>query len=127
MMTTAQVFLVGRIGTAIERHDGDHPRATFRLAVDSFVRKGERVTSWYNVTAFGGTADLLGRHAAKGAGVWVVGPIRLRDYTDRDGHTRTSADVVANQVGVVTDRNADSAQPRATWEDPEAGPGDMPF
>ena len=75
--------------------------ASFRLAVDrDFKDKntGERATDWIDVVAWRGTGEFVSRYFAKGRMAVVEGRLQMRDWTDKDGNRRTSAEVVADNV-----------------------------
>ncbi len=57
-------------------------------------------TTWYNVTAFGRSAETLSK-AEKGMVVQVTGRLSTREYTKRDGGQGFAAELVADQVLLV--------------------------
>ena len=77
------------------------PVASFRLAVDrDFKDKttGEKATDWIDVVAWRQTAEFVSRYFTKGRLAVVEGRLQMRDWTDRDGNKRTTAEVVADNV-----------------------------
>lgn len=75
--------------------------ASFRLAVDrDFKDKqtGEKATDWIDVVAWRNTAEFVSRYFTKGRMAVVEGRLQMRDWTDKDGNKRRSAEVVADQV-----------------------------
>ena len=77
------------------------PVATFRLAVDrDFKDKntGERGTDWIDVVAWRGTGEFVSRYLAKGRMAVVEGRLQIRDWTDKDGNKRRTAEVVADNI-----------------------------
>ena len=75
--------------------------ASFRLAVDrDFKDKntGERATNWIDVVAWRQTGEFVSRYFTKGRMAVVEGRLQMRDWTDKDGNKRTSAEVVADNV-----------------------------
>jgi len=75
--------------------------ASFRLAVDrDFKDKttGERVTDWIDVVAWRQTGEFVSRYFSKGRMAIVEGRLQMRDWTDKEGNRRTSAEVVADNV-----------------------------
>ena len=77
------------------------PVASFRLAVDrDFKDKntGERTTDWIDVVAWRQTGEFVSRFLSKGRMAVVEGRLQMRDWTDRDGNKRTSAEIVADNV-----------------------------
>ena len=97
------IVIMGRLARDPElRHtQSGTPVATFRLAVDrDFKDKntGERATDWIDVVAWRGTGEFVSRYLAKGRLAVVEGRLQMRDWTDKDGNRRTSAEVVADNV-----------------------------
>ena len=97
------IVIMGRLARDPElRHtQSGTPVATFRLAVDrDFKDKntGERATDWIDVVAWRGTGEFVSRYFAKGRMAVVEGRLQMRDWTDKDGNRRTSAEVVADNV-----------------------------
>ncbi len=98
-----RIIIMGRLARDPElRHtQTGTPVATFRLAVDrDFKDKntGERATDWIDVVAWRGTGEFVSRYFAKGRMAVVEGRLQMRDWTDKDGNRRTSAEVVAENV-----------------------------
>ena len=109
------IALMGRLARDPElRHtQSGTPVATFRLAVDrDFKDKntGERATDWIDVVAWRGTGEFVSRYFAKGRMAVVEGRLQMRDWTDKDGNRRTSAEVVADNV-YFADSRRDGAAP----------------
>ena len=97
------IVIMGRLGRDPElRHtQSGTPVASFTLAVDrDFKDKntGERATDWIDVVAWRGTGEFVSRYFAKGRMAVVEGRLQMRDWTDKDGNRRTSAEVVADNV-----------------------------
>ena len=98
-----RIILMGRLARDPElRHtQTGTPVASFRLAVDrDFKDKttGEKATDWIDVVAWRQTAEFVSRYFTKGRLAVVEGRLQMRDWTDRDGNKRTSAEVVADNV-----------------------------
>ena len=97
------IVIMGRLARDPElRHtQTGTPVATFRLAVDrDFKDKntGERATDWIDVVAWRGTGEFVSRYLAKGRLAVVEGRLQMRDWTDKEGNRRTTAEVVAENV-----------------------------
>ena len=97
------IVIMGRLARDPElRHtQSGTPVASFRLAVDrDFKDKntGERTTDWIDVVAWRGTGEFVSRYFSKGRMAVVEGRLQIRDWTDRDGGKRRSAEVVADNV-----------------------------
>ena len=75
------------------------PVASMRIAVDrDFNRGDERQTDFIDVVAWRHTAEFVSKYFHKGSMMVVSGRLQMRDWTDRDGNKRTSAEVVADNV-----------------------------
>ena len=98
-----KIFIMGRLTRDPElRHTQTGTAvATFSLAVDrDFKDKstGERSTDFINVVAWRQTGEFVSRYFTKGRMAVVEGRLQMRDWTDKDGNKRTTAEVVADNV-----------------------------
>ena len=85
----------------LRRTQSGVPVVSFRLAVDrDFKDKntGERGTDWIDVVAWRATGEFVSRYFTKGRMAVVEGRLQMRDWTDKEGNKRTSAEVVADNV-----------------------------
>ena len=90
------------------------PVASFSLAVDrDFGGRdgGERQTDFIDIVAWRSTAEFVSKYFTKGSMAVVSGRLQIRDWTDRDGNKRRSAEVVADSVyfGGSKRRDAETA------------------
>ena len=86
--------------------------ASFTLAVDrDLTPKGaEKETDFIDCVAWAGTADFVSGYFFKGSMAVVDGRLQLRDWKDKDGNKRRSAEVVADNV-YFGDSKRDGAAP----------------
>ena len=71
--------------------------ASFRVAVDrDFAPKdgGERKADFIDCVAWRQTGEFISKYFTKGRMIVVEGRLEMRDWTDKDGNKRTSAEVV---------------------------------
>ena len=96
------VVLIGRLTRDPEvRYTAGTQMAvcTFTVAIDRPVRAGgEKQTDFPRVTVFGKQAENCKRFLAKGRLVGVQGRIQTGSYTNKDGATVYTTDVVADRV-----------------------------
>lgn len=74
---------------------------SFSIACDRDIvskQSGERETDFIDVIAWRGTGEFVGKYFTKGRMIVVVGRLQIRDWTDRDGNKRRSAEIVADNV-----------------------------
>lgn len=98
-----KIILMGRIGIDPELRTtpGGVHVTTFPLAVDrDFKDKqtGERATDWIDVVVWRSTAEFVAKNFSKGRVAVVEGRLQMRDWTDKEGNKRRSAEVVADNV-----------------------------
>ena len=86
--------------------------ASFRVAVDrDFVSKdgGERKTDFIDCVAWRNTGEFISRYFTKGRMIVVEGRLEMRDWTDKEGIKRTTAEiVVANAYFGDSKRDGDN-------------------
>ena len=70
---------------------------TFTIAVNR-KKVSEPQTDFFRINAWNGLADTCARFLAKGKKVAVVGELQARTYEDKQGKTRLSLDVSADEV-----------------------------
>ena len=98
-----KIFLQGRLVADPElRHtQSGVAMASFRLAVDRDFKDretGERKADFINVVAWRQTGEFVSRFFTKGRMAVVSGRLQMRNWTDKEGNKRTSAEVVADNV-----------------------------
>jgi len=70
--------------------------------------KGEEKTLWFKVITFDSLANICGEYLKKGRQVYIEGRLQLDEWTDRDGKTRTSLEIVANSMIMLGSGNGTS-------------------
>lgn len=97
------IVIMGRLAhdPKLRHTQSGTPVASFTLAVDrDFMDKntGERQTDWIDVVAWRSTGEFVSRYFSKGRMAVVDGRLQIRDWTDKEGNKRRSAEVVADSV-----------------------------
>ena len=95
------------------------PVASFTLAVDrDFGSRdgGEKQTDFIDCVAWRQTAEFVSKYFTKGSMAVVSGRLQIRDWTDRDGGKRRSAEVVVDNMyfGESRRRDGDSGDSRSS-------------
>ena len=95
------------------------PVASFTLAVDrDFGSRdgGEKQTDFIDCVAWRQTAEFVNKYFTKGSMAVVSGRLQIRDWTDRDGGKRRSAEVVVDNMyfGESRRRDGDSGDSRSS-------------
>ena len=98
-----RIILMGRLTRDPElRHTQTGTAvASFSLAVDRDFRNrdsGEKGVDFIDVVAWRNTAEFVSKYDTKGRMAVVEGRLQIRDWTDREGGKRRSAEVVADNI-----------------------------
>jgi single-strand DNA-binding protein len=113
--TSATVVLAARLGRDPEVSFKGEGNAMCRFTACVTTGFGEReAQTWYDVTAWGKTAEFVGQYAKTGAKVAVTGELSMRAYTKKDGTTGHSLDVKAYSVDLLDSKTEGTAQERPT-------------
>lgn len=100
--------------------------ASFSIAVDRDFSK-DRETDFINIVAWKKTGEFVSRYFSKGDLIVISGRLQMRDWTDREGGKRTSAEVIAESVyfgGSRKDKPEEDEQPVYTELEDD---GELPF
>lgn len=104
-----KVILIGRLGRDPELKYTASGTAycRFSLATDDAWTdrsSGERQerTEWHNVIAWDKLAEICGQYLAKGRLVYIEGSIQSRQWEDQDGNKRTSFDIRARDMVMLS-------------------------
>ena len=73
---------------------------SFRIACDrNFARQGEqRQADFIDIVAWRQQAEFVSKYFTKGSMIVVSGRLQIRNWTDKEGNKRRSAEVVADNV-----------------------------
>ena len=104
-----KVILIGNLGQDPEvshLQDGTAV-ANFSLATtDSWSKDGEtnERTEWHNIVAWARLAEICNQYLQKGRQVYIEGRIQTRKWEDRDGNTRYTTEIVAQNMQMLGSR-----------------------
>ena len=97
-----EIILMGRLTRDPElRYTASNtPVASFSLAVDrDFAPKGEeKQTDFIDCVAWRQTGEFASKYFQKGSMAAVKGRLQIRDWQDKEGNKRRSAEVVVDNV-----------------------------
>ena len=97
-----KIIIMGRLTRDPElRRTGSGTAVTsFSLACDRDFKSqsGEKETDFIEVVAWKNTAEFVSKYFGKGRMAVVDGRLQIRDWTDKAGNKRTTAEVVADNV-----------------------------
>ena len=97
-----KIFIMGRLtrDPELRRTQNGTAVAGFALAVDRDYKNadGTKDTDFVDVVAWRSTAEFAAKYFAKGRMAVVEGRLQIRNWQDKDGNKRRSAEVVADNV-----------------------------
>ena len=107
-----KIIIMGRLTRDPElRRTGSGTAVTsFSLACDRDFKSqsGEKETDFIDVVAWKNTAEFVSKYFSKGRMAVVDGRLQIRDWTDKSGNKRTTAEVVAENVYFADSKRSES-------------------
>jgi len=109
-----KVILIGRLtkDPEVRYSQGATPMAIARytLAVDRRMkREGEPTADFINCTVFGKAAEFTEKYLTKGTKIAVTGRIQTGSYTNKDGQTVYTTDVVVEDQEFAESKGGNSS------------------
>ena len=100
---------------------------TFNIAVNRRFapQGGEKVTDFFRINAWRQLGDTCAKYLSKGRKVAVIGELQARTYEGKDGATRMSLDVSADEVEFLTPRSQDEGSGYSAPRQNNAAPQDL--
>ena len=120
-----RVFLSGRLTRDLELKQGNGNMAFARtsIAVDRRTKKNE--VDFFNLVAFGKTAEFLSRYFVKGSKLLVEGHLRQSQYENKDGVKVNATDIIVDAVEFADSKK--KAASNDDWEGEPVDSDDTPF
>ena len=126
MASFNRITIVGYLGRDAELRYTPQGTAVCNFSVATTERRKDRsgeyldVTTWFNVSLWGGKAEATSQYLSKGKLVYIEGRLTQREYQDRDGNTRMSLDVNASDLQFIGPRGEEGSS--TTRDEPGAKP-----
>ena len=105
---------------------------SFTIACERDFRdaNGERVTDFIDCVSWNATAEFISRNFAKGKMAVVTGSLQFRDWTDKNGNKRKSAEIQVSNIYFADSKKDEYTVPQQSNEFQEIEdeePGNLPF
>ena len=109
-----KITITGNLTSDPVQRDYDGKKLTeFRVAVDrKFKVNGQKVTDFFRVKCWRQNAEYTYNYGSKGRKVLVIGELQAGTYTDQEGMTRMSLDIVADEVEFLTPKSEQTEEPK---------------
>ena len=111
-----KVILLGNLGAdpEVRSTQGGQSVASLRLATTNRFKdrdgKFQEQTEWHRITAWGATAENVGRYCKKGKQLYIEGRLQTRKWQDKEGKDQYSTEIVADVVRFLGGRSGDGDQ-----------------
>lgn len=96
------ISIMGRLTAApeLKRTASGKSVTNFTLAADRDFKgpNGEKQTDFFEIVAWGNTAEFVTKYFGKGRMAIVAGRLQSRDWTDSNGNKRKTWEIVADNV-----------------------------
>ena len=127
MASYNNAIIVGYVGKDPElRSLNDKKVATFRVAT-SYGKADARQTDWHTVVVWSPLAEVVENYVRKSSQVLVSGEIRYRSYTDKNGITRQTTEIMCRQLQLLDKVNIDRSESTGVYQyAPLANPAPQP-
>ena len=133
-----QAIIFGRLGADPELRNTNNGNAVASLRVATSHRRKvgeqwEEVTTWHGVKVWGRSAENCAKYLTKGSQVQVVGRMEHGEYTNKEGQTVRTFEIIADRVifaagsGDSQSRPASKPKSRNSYTPPAPVDDDIPF
>lgn len=134
-----KIVLMGRLtrDPELRRTNSGTAVASFAIAVDRDFKGqgGEKETDFIDIVAWRNTAEFVSKYFSKGRMAVVEGRLQIRDWTDKEGNKRRSAEVIADNVyfgdskkdGEATGGSYTGTDTSGEFKELDEDDGELPF
>ena len=124
-----RITVMGRLvrDPELRRTQNGIPVASFSVACERDFKdaSGGKVTDFIDIVAWRATGEFVSKYFTKGRMAVVSGRLQMRDWTDKEGNKRRSAEIIADSVYFGDSKTKEDQEPPASAGGPvEAAGGD---
>ena len=134
MSDVNEIYLIGHLGGDPEvRETAGGKRVANITVATSYMDK----TEWHRAVCWGTNANYAADYLQKGSHIYLSGRMTYRDWVDKEGHKRTSAEISVNRITGLTGRDRgvesrsdapkDHVETNGNTAAPNDGFDDIPF
>lgn len=112
-----KIFLIGNLTRDTELTTTPSGVSVCRFSIGvsrPYSQDGEKVTDFFECTAWRGTAEAVAKYCKKGHKLCVIGSVQTRTYEDNNGSKRKVYDIAVQEVEFLTPKsNAETGEVEA--------------
>ena len=101
--------LIGRLVRDVELKvlkNSDNHVVSFTIAVDNYINKEEKTTSFIPCVAFNKNAEIIAKYVKKGDLVALSGRLNQRSYKNKEGKEVNVIEVIVNNVDLIQSKRS---------------------
>ncbi len=107
-MSVNKTTLIGFLGGEPVPHTYPDGTTTARVSLattdkwkDKATQEPKEKTEWHTIVFYGKLAEIACEYLSKGSQVYVEGKLRTRKWSDKQGITRTTTEIVVNDLEML--------------------------
>lgn len=113
-----KITLIGNLTNEPEKRSTPNGTSVTSFTIAVNRRGQDKQTDFFRINAWRGLADTCAKFLAKGRKVAVVGELQARTYEAKDGKTKVSLDVKADEVEFLSPAEQKQEKPKTDeWQD----------
>lgn len=120
-----KVILIGNLGKDPEvrrlENGGivaNFPLATSETYTDRTTGEKRDTTDWHTIVLWRGLAEVAEKYVRKGQKVYVEGKLKTRSWTDKEGISRYTTEIVADELTILSPRNENATPTNSSTPTP---------
>lgn len=122
-----KIFLSGNLTRDFETGGNSSVNyAKSAVAVSRLFSKNDE-TDFFNIVAFGKTADFCQKYLGKGRRVFIEGRLQTSNYKDKGGNSRTGYDVIIDNIEFGDNKRKDGTSENEHYSNYTQDDIDVPF
>ena len=112
-----KITLIGNLTSDPEKRATNNGTSVTSFTIAVNRRGQDKQTDFFRINAWRGLADTCAKFLAKGRKVAVVGELQARTYEAKDGKTKVSLDVQADEVEFLSPAEPKEKPKTDEWAD----------
>ena len=113
-----KIILIGNLTNEPEKRATPNGTSVTSFTIAVNRRGQDKQTDFFRINAWRGLADTCAKFLSKGRKVAVVGELQARTYEAKDGKTKVSLDVQADEVEFLSPAEQKQEKPKTDeWQD----------
>jgi len=127
-----QAMLIGNLGANPEQRKASNGSAVtnFSLATSSRWKGADgqmkEETEWHRIVTFGRLAEICGQYLIKGSKVYIEGRLQTNKWTDKDGNTRYTTQIIAKEMKMLDSKSANNSNTDLGTDIPSSNSSNFP-